>query len=470
MNLADRGIPLPVIPLQNNHGNYIISLSQMTAWLSEQATELGVDIFPATAASEVLYGENKEVLGVATRDMGINKDGTPKDTFTRGIEIRAKQTLLSEGCRGSCSEDVMAQLNLREGSDPQTYGLGLKEVWEVDPEANPHFKPGYIQHSLGWPTPSDVYAGSFLYHMAPNYVLLGYVVGLDYGNPYLNPYKEFQTWKHHPEVAKHLEGAKCIQYGARCINEGGLQALPKLTFPGGALLGCSAGFLNVPKIKGSHLAMKTGMLAGEAVFNKFAEAEKAGEELADGVEVTEYSDAVKGSWVWEEMNAVRNYHPAFKYGQAAGVVYSGISAYVMRGMEPWTLHNDKKDSEKTKPAAECTPIDYPKPDGKISFDILENLARSGTNHEDQPAHLRVKADKAHVPGQVSFKKYGAPETRFCPAKVYEYADETDAEGNGQLIINAQNCVHCKCCSIKTPEEYINWTVPEGGGGPAYSHM
>ncbi|CAE7339926.1 etfdh [Symbiodinium sp. KB8] len=457
---TDRGISLPIIPLQQNHGNYIISLSQLTSWLGEQATELGVDIFPATAASEVLYGDDGSVRGVATRDMGIAKDGTPKDNFTRGIEITGKQTLISEGVRGSCAEDIMAKLGLREGVDPQTYGLGLKEVWEVDPEKNPHFKPGYIQHSIGWPSPSDVYAGSFLYHMAPNYVLVGYVVGLDYQNPYLNPYKEFQTWKHHPEVSKHLEGGRCIQYGARCINEGGAQAIPKITFPGGALLGCSAGFLNVPKIKGSHLAMKTGALAGEAVFELFEEAEKKREELGEGVEAVGYDTAVKSSWAWEEMHAVRNYHPSFKWGQLAGVLYSGISAYLLGGREPWTFRNSKPDSAKTRPAAASEAIEYPKPDGKLSFDILENLQRSGTNHEEQPAHLRVKPELAHVPGKVSYKTYG----------VYEYADETDSEGNGQLIINAQNCVHCKCCSIKMPQEYIDWTVPEGGGGPAYSHM
>jgi len=366
----------------------------------------------------------------------------------------------------------MARFGLREGKDPQTYGLGLKEVWRVPADK---CKPGFIQHTFGWPMKPDVYGGSFLYHMAPDLVLLGFVVGLDYANPYLSPYQEFQRWKHHPVVARHLEGGECIQYGARCINEGGFQSVPKLTFPGGALIGCSAGFLNVPKIKGTHTAMKSGIVAAEAVYAALASegapapevAAKHATEPADsraGLEVTKYQRDMEGSWVWEELKSVRNYHPAFKAGLLPGVMYSGASAFLLKGREPWTFHNTVKDCDKTKPAAEFEPIAYPKPDGVLSFDLLSNLSRSGTNHEgDQPPHLRIKPGMESVPTEVSYKVYAGPEGRFCPAKVYEYPEEA----GGKLTINAQNCVHCKCCSIKTPKEYIKWTVPEaGGGGPA----
>lgn len=402
--------------------------------------------------------------------MGIGKDGKPKDNFTRGMELRAKQTLFAEGCRGSCSEEVMKKMNLRENSCPQTYGLGLKEVWRIPQEK---FRPGFIQHTFGWPMSHDVYGGSFLYHMEPDLVLVGFVVGLDYQNPYLNPYKEFQRFKHHPKVRQHLEGGECIQYGARCINEGGYQSIPKLSFPGGALIGCSAGFLNVPKIKGSHTAMKSGMLAGEAVFESLKdhqstmESEGGVSQAPDGTEPSSYQSKIESSWVWDELKQVRNFHPSFKYGLIPGAIYSGISAFLLRGKEPWTFKWNERDCDKTKPASECTPIEYPKPDGKLSFDILTNLVRSGTNHaHDQPSHLKIKEDKQHVPSDVSFKKFAGPESRFCPAKVYEYPDE-----DGKLVINSQNCVHCKACSIKTPEEYIRWTVPEaGGGGPAYEIM
>lgn len=451
-------IPAPTIPSMQNHGNYIVSLAQLSAWMGEQAEEAGVDIFPATPASEVLYDDNGNAVGVATADMGIAKDGTVKDEFARGYALLAKQVVLAEGCRGSCSEDVMEKFNLRADADPQTYGLGVKEVWEI-PEEN--FKSGLIQHTIGWPLPSDTYGGSFLYHMEPNHVCVGFVVGLDYPNPYINPYREFQRFKHHPTVKKHLEGGTCIQYGARTLNEGGFQAIPKLTFPGGVIVGCSAGFLNVPKIKGAHTAMKSGIVAGEAIFNSLKD-----DYEQSGKEVTEYQTGMENSWVWPELKAVRNYHPSFKYGLYGGVLYSGLSAYVLRGMEPWTFHHSHNDSETTKPAANYKPIDYPKPDGVLSFDLLTNLARAGTAHEhDQPSHLRIKSDLADVPSSTSFTTFAAPETRFCPAGVYEYP-----EGD-QLVINAQNCVHCKCCSIKMPKEYIKWTVPEaGGGGPAYTLM
>ncbi|EGD80525.1 dehydrogenase [Salpingoeca rosetta] len=473
-------IPNALLPKQlHNEGNYVISLSKVVRWLGEYAEELGVEIFPGFSASEVLYGNDGAVKGIATRDMGINKDGTPKATFARGMELRARQTLFAEGCRGSCSEEVMKQFNLREGVQPQTYGLGVKEVWEI-PEEN--FRPGFVQHTLGWPLQQGLFdktfGGSFLYHMEPNLVLVGFVVGLDYENPYLSPYEEFQRWKTHPAVRKHLEGGECIAYGARCLNEGGYHAIPKLTFPGGALLGCSAGFLNSVKIKGSHTAMESGRLAGNAVFDALtstgtAPVAETGEISAEeaSVEVREYQASMEKSWVFDELKEVRNCHQAFHYGVGPGLVHSGLSTFITRGKEPWTLPNDKTDAERTRPAAEFKPIEYPKPDGKLTFDLLSNLARSNTYHEDQPSHLRVKPELSDVPADVSYPVYAAPESRFCPARVYEYSDGSDsADGKPQLIINAQNCVHCKCCSIKTPREYINWTVPEGSGGPNYEVM
>jgi len=346
----------------------------------------------------------------------------------------------------------MARFNLRAGADPQTYGLGLKEVWRLPAGRT---RPGLVQHTLGWPLSRSVYGGSFLYHLAPDLVLAGFVVGLDYANPYVNPYAEFQRWKHHPAVAKHLEGGECVQYGARVINEGGLQAVPKLAFPGGALVGCAAGFVNVPKIKGTHTAMKSAMVAADAVFDALAGG--AGE----GAEVARYEADLRASWVWEELRAVRNYHPSFSRGLLGGMLYSGLSAYVLKGREPWTFRNSRTDADATQPAAGHAPIDYPKPDGKLSFDLLTNLARSGTSHEaDQPAHLRIKPGMEGAPAR-SYEKWAAPESRFCPAGVYEYPEP------GKLQINAQNCVHCKTCDIKTPENYVKWTVPEaGGGGPS----
>lgn len=387
----------------------------------------------------------------------------------------------------------MARYNLRAKSDAPTYGIGIKEVWKV-PKAQ--HKPGFIQHSVGWPLDTSTYGGTFLYHMGEDIVQLGMVVGLDYANPYINPYNEFQRWKHHPAVRKHIEGGECIQYGARAINEGGIQSLPKLTFPGGVLMGCSAGFLNVPKVKGTHMAMKSGMVAAETVFEALKGDDKkavaaAGSSAAasagatavaaapsvprhegaddkDGLEVTGYERAMESSWVYKELHEVRNYHPSFGKGLLGGMAYSALSAFVLKGREPWTFHNNVKDADRTQPAWYFDPIDYPKPDGKISFDILTNLARSGTNHEgDQPSHLRIKPGMEAVPTDVSYKTYAGPEGRFCPAKVYEYPEGE----NGKLVINAQNCVHCKTCSIKTPREYIKWTVPEaGGGGPAYTMM
>jgi len=356
----------------------------------------------------------------------------------------------------------MKHFNLREGVCPQHYGLGVKEVWELKEE---NHKAGLVVHTVGWPLDAWTYGGSFIYHMKPNLLHIGLVVGLDYKNPYLSPYQEFQKLKQHPRIKALLEGGQCISYGARVLNEGGIQAIPKLTFPGGMLTGCSAGFLNVPKIKGSHTAMKTGMLVGEAA----AEAILAAGDDYTPAELCEYESAVKSSWVWEELEKVRNFQPAWKAGMWAGLGYGGASLAVTRGKEPWTFRWTKRDCDYTKPAADCQKIAYPKADGVYSFDILDNLTRAGVNHDDdQPSHLKVKEEKASVPLEVSLKTYDGPEGRFCPAKVYEYLPAED--GEMKLQINAQNCVHCKCCSIKTPEEFINWTVPEGSGGPQYSAM
>eukprot|EP01100_Stratorugosa_tubuloviscum_P008412 TRINITY_DN350_c0_g1_i1.p1 TRINITY_DN350_c0_g1~~TRINITY_DN350_c0_g1_i1.p1 ORF type:complete len:603 (+),score=239.30 TRINITY_DN350_c0_g1_i1:196-2004(+) len=458
-------MPLPTPPSLHNKGNYIISLGNFCRWLSSQAEELGVEIYPGFAASEVLYNQKKEVVGVATNDNGISKSGQLKDNFQRGIELRAKQTIFAEGCRGSLSQEIMATYNLRENCDPQTYALGLKEVWEIDPKLH---EPGRIIHSIGWPLQSFLSAkgwgGSFLYHMKPNLILVGFVVGLDYENPYISPYSEFQQWKHHPLVRKYFENGTPISYGARCINEGGIQSIPKLTFPGGVLAGCSAGFLNVPKIKGSHTAMKSGMLAAEAIFDSLSKSD------SEGLECVSYEQALKSSWVYEELKEVRNIHPSFSWGVLPWMAYSGLDSFLLKGRVPFTLNNKKTDSEKTKLATRCKPIEYPKPDGKISFDLLTNLARSGTNHEhDQPIHLRIKPGYEDIPSNVSYPLFGGPEQRFCPARVYEYT-HNETTGNAQLVRNAQNCLHCKACDIKMPKEYIKWTVPEGGGGPAYSGM
>lgn len=477
--LTEKGqlpIPKAVMPPQlSNHGNYVISLSQLTRWLAEKAENMGVEIYPGFAASEVLYAPGGAgVLGVATRDVGLAKDGAHKDTFQRGMELRGRLTFLAEGARGSASEEVMKVFNLREGKEDQTFGHGIKEVWEVPPE---NIKPGYIQHTLGWPLQSGPFSmnfgGSFLYHMEPNLVLTGFVVGTDYKNPYLNVYQEFQRWKHHPLVAPNFAGGQCVEYGARVLNEGGFHAIPKLHFPGGALLGCGAGFLNGVKIKGAHTAMKSGMVAAEAAFRRlttdsgFNPVAEAGAISPDEgpVDLPGYQEGMEASWVWEELQSIRNCHASFKWGTAVGMTYTGANCFVTQGGEPWTIKHAKKDWEHTEPAAKHAPIEYPRPDGVLSFDLLTNLARSGTQHEhDQPAHLKVRPEKASVPGDVSLPTYAGPEQRFCPAQVYEYDEEQ------RLVINAQNCLHCKCCAIKMPEEYIQWTVPEGGGGPMYTLM
>ena len=448
----------------DNHGNYIISLGQLCAWLGEQAEELGVEILPGIAGDKVLYDEGESrVIGIRTGDMGIGKDGEKKSSYEQGIDIMAKQTVFSEGCRGSLTEGLKAKFDLEKDSvSTQQYGIGLKEIWQVA-ENNPYFSEGAVQHSIGWPLTTDLYGGSFLYHMGPNLIHLGLVVGLDYKNPYLNPYEEFQRLKMHPEISKLLEGGECISYGARVLNEGGYHAVPQLAFPGGLLAGCSAGFLNVAKIKGSHNAMKTGMLAADEIFDKF----NAGEDLSQ-VTLSGYQDRYKNSWVHDELFATRNFKSGFEKGLYGGLIHGGITQLITKGKEPWTLAHKKKDYQTTEPKSMHKEIKYPKHDGKLTFDLLTNLTRSGTNHEsDQPAHLRIKPGMENVP-DISFSTYGGPEQRFCPAKVYEYIED-DTE-TPKLQINAQNCLHCKCCSIKMPSEYINWTVPEGSGGPSYSGM
>ncbi|GKY90428.1 hypothetical protein MPSEU_000016600 [Mayamaea pseudoterrestris] len=475
-------IPHFLLPPQlDNAGNYIISLSQLTRWLAAKAEDLGVEIYPGFAASEVLMRDNS-VYGVATRDVGLDKHGKPKEgLFERGVELQARQTILAEGARGSCSEYVMDKFDLRNDCQPQTYGLGLKEVWQVPPE---HFQKGLVQHTLGFPLQSGImdktFGGSFLYMQEPNLVLIGLVVGLDYANPYLNPYQEFQRWKTHPEIAQHLKGGTCVSYGARVLNEGGFYSIPKLTFPGGLLVGCSAGFLNAVKIKGTHTAIKSGMLAAEAVFDGLTSGESAevpsvsesGEiPSVPALELVDYTKRIESSWIHKELHQVRNCHEAFaKWGTTGGLVYTAMAAFITKGREPWTLKHSKRDCDTTGKAKDFEPIKYPAADNILTFDLLTNLQRSGTYHaEDQPAHLRIKPELGDIPENVSLQTYAGPEQRFCPAGVYEYVDD-EAKGSKKLVINAQNCIHCKCCSIKTPAEYIDWTVPEGGGGPQYQIM
>lgn len=452
-----KGLPM------HNHGNYIIRMGHFVEWLGQQAEELGVEVYPGFAASEVLYNEDGSVGGVATNDVGIAKDGSPKDSFEPGMEFKAKCTIFSEGCRGSLAKGVMSKFELNKDNQGQIYGIGIKELWAVEPEKH---HPGRIEHTVGWPLPdTHTYGGSFLYHLnEDNLVAVGFVVGLDYTNPYLHPFKTFQQFKTHPSVAPLFEGGTRIGYGARALNEGGYQSLPKLTFPGGCLIGCSAGFMNVPKIKGTHTAMKSAMLAAESVFAKIT----AGDSVTEGVEPADYETNLKNSWVWSELKSVRNIKPAFhKFGLWGGIAYTGAFYALGRGLEPWTLKHAGTDNQSLKPASECKEIEYPKPDGKLTFDLLSSVALTGTNHEaDQPPHLTLLNDD--VPENVNWAKFAGPEGRFCPAGVYEY--QPNDAGDMQLIINASNCIHCKTCDIKDHSQNINWVCPEGGGGPAYDGM
>jgi len=450
-----RAIRLPTPPQMRNHGNYIISLGNLCRWLAKEAEALGAEIYPGFAAAEVLYAEDGSVRGIATGDMGVGKDGQPTDAYQPGVELHARQTLFAEGCRGSLAKSLEARFGLRDGRDPQTYGIGIKELWEVEP-AKHH--AGRVIHTVGWPLDRATYGGSFLYHLENNQVAVGFVIGLDYENPYLNPFEEFQRFKNHPAIRPTFEGGRRISYGARALNEGGFQSIPKLAFPGGALIGCTAGFLNVPKIKGTHTAMKSAMVAAEAVF-----AHLTGN--AQGP-VETYPPALARSWVWPELKAVRNIRPAFRHGLWAGLAHAALDTYIFRGRAPWTLRH-RPDHESLKPAARSQPIAYPKPDGQVTFDRLSSVYLSNTNHEEnQPVHLQLKDPS--LPIEVNLPLYDAPEQRYCPAGVYEIV--LDADGKPRLQINAQNCVHCKTCDIKDPLQNINWVVPQGGEGPNYPNM
>ncbi|MFJ9453422.1 electron transfer flavoprotein-ubiquinone oxidoreductase [Herbaspirillum sp. NPDC101397] len=444
-----------------NHGNYVISLANVTRWLGQQAEALGVEIFPGFAAAEVLYNDDGSVKGVATGNMGVDRHGEPTGAFQLGMELHAKYTFFAEGARGHLGKQLIAKYKLDAGKDPQTYAIGIKEIWEIDPKMH---KPGLVVHTAGWPLDSGTYGGSFLYHLENNQVAVGYVVGLAYENPYLSPYEEFQRYKTHPEIRKFFEGGKRLAYGARAITAGGLQSLPKLTFPGGALIGCDAGFLNASRIKGSHAAIKTGMLAAEAVF----EALNGGRQFD---ELTAYSAAFEKSWLHEELHKARNFKPSMSKGLYTGTLLVGIDQVLFGGKAPWTLHHSHADHECLKPASDFTPIAYPKPDGKLTFDRLSSVFISNTNHaEDQPVHLTLRDPT--IPVGVNLAKYAGPEARYCPAGVYEFVKNDEGNGNSadRLQINAQNCVHCKTCDIKDPTQNIVWVTPEGGGGPNYSNM
>ncbi len=451
-----RAVRLPTPPHMRNHGNYIVSLGNVCRWLAQQAEAAGVDIYPGFAAAEVLYHPDGSVRGVATGDMGREKDGSEGPNFAPGMELVAKQTIFAEGCRGSLTKQLFQRFALREGVDPQVYGIGIKELWEVKPEQH---HGGLASHTVGWPMDTATYGGSFLYHFESNLVAVGFVVGLNYKNPYLNPFEEMQRFKIHPAIRETFAGARRLSYGARAISAGGFQSIPKLTFPGGLLIGDAAGFLNVPKIKGSHTAMKSGMTAAEAVF------ELLQAEGATGKEAVDYPHRLRDTWVWDELYRVRNIKPSFHWGFWPAMAYSALDSYVFRGKAPWTLHHHP-DHESLLPAAQCKPIEYPKPDGTLTFDRLSSVFLSNTNHEEnQPCHLTLKDDT--IPIRLNLAVYAGPEQRYCPAGVYEFVQE---EGQAKLQINAQNCVHCKTCDIKDPSQNINWVTPEGGGGPNYPNM
>lgn len=462
---------LPEPPQMQNHGkNYITSLNQVVQYLAEQAEELGVELFPGISVSELIYTENGDAIkGVATRDVGIGKDGAPLGSFERGMEFHARMTVLGEGCHGSLTKKAVSKFNLRANSDPQTYGIGIKEVWRVDESK---FQQGFVGHSMGFPLPLDVYGGGFMYHFGDGLVAVGLVVGLDYANPYISPYQEFQKMKTHPYYADVLEGGECVSYGARALNEGGLQSIPKLHFPGGVLVGCSAGFMNVPKIKGTHTAMKLGIVAAELIFEAVKELDVVDEEtnFDEALDLKAYEDSLKESWVYEELHAVRNVRPSFNgpLGFLGGLAHSGFSTMFSNGKEPWTLSHKHTDAEATKPASEFTPVEYPKPDGKLTFDILTSVSRTGTYHqEDEPCHLRIPQQNHRKHAEISFPKFKGIEQKFCPAGVYEYIEDEEEPLGVKFNINSQNCIHCKTCDIKVPAQDINWEVPEGGDGPKY---
>jgi electron-transferring-flavoprotein dehydrogenase len=445
----------------HNHGNYVVALGALVKWLGEQAEGLGVEVFPGFTAAEVLYDEQGAVRGVATGNMGIGKDGEPHDGFQLGMELLGKYTLFAEGARGHLGKQVAAKFNLHEGRDPQSFAIGIKELWEVPADKA---QPGMVVHTAGWPMVDDTFGGGFLYHLEDNKVTLGFVVGLDYQNPWMSPFEEMQRWKTHPAVRQHIEGGKRLSYGARAINNGGLQAMPKLVFPGGALIGCEAGMLNSSRIKGSHAAIKTGMLAAEAAVTALL-AGRSHDEL------TSYPTAFEASWLYAELDRSKNFKLWFKKGKFIGNLMTGIEQWLMPKLglkaPSWTLHSTKPDHLALKPAAECIKIEYPKPDGVLTFDRNSSVFVSNTNHEEnQPAHLTLK--DASVPVAINLAKFAGPESRYCPAGVYEFVQNDD--GSDRLQINAQNCVHCKTCDIKDPTQNIVWVTPEGGGGPNYAGM
>jgi electron-transferring-flavoprotein dehydrogenase len=440
-----------------NHGNYVVSLGNVCRWLGQQAEALGVEIYPGFAAAEVLYDGKGSVRGVATGDVGVGRDGKPTDQYQPGIELLGKYTFFAEGCRGQLGRQLMEKYRLDADCDPQVYGLGLKELWEIPAEAH---RPGLVIHSAGWPLAADTYGGSFLYHMEDRLVSVGFVLGLAYANPYLSPYEEFQRYKTHPAIRLFLEGGKRIAYGARAIAAGGIMSLPKLVFPGGALVGDDAGFLNASRIKGSHAAIKSGMLAAEAAFAAL-QSGRAGDEL------TAYPEAFRESWLFDELYRARNFKQWMSKGLYTGTAMVGFEQFLLGGRFPWTLHHRHADHECLRPAAEFRPIEYPKPDGKLTFDRLSSVFISNTNHEEnQPIHLTLKDPS--VPVKVNWARYAGPESRYCPAGVYEFVKGND--GTERLQINGQNCVHCKTCDIKDPTQNIVWVAPQGGGGPNYPNM
>jgi electron-transferring-flavoprotein dehydrogenase len=456
----NRGWRLPPPPQMKNHGNYIVSLGNLCRWMKTQAEELGVEIFEGFPAAEVLYDKSGAVCGVATGDMGVGRDGVAKDSFTPGYELRARYTFFGEGCRGSLTKGLFKRFKLDKDSEPQTYGIGIKELWEIAPE-NHH--RGRVVHTIGWPLAQDTYGGSFLYHLEDNQVSVGFVVGLDYPNPHLSPFEEFQRFKTHPAIRPTFEGGRRIAYGARALNEGGFQSIPELVVPGAALIGAAAGFMNVPKIKGTHTAMKSAMIAAEAAFSAIT----TGGGTDGGKALDAYPEELRKSWVWDELYRARNIRPAFRRGLWVGLAHAAFDTYVLRGRAPWTLGHHP-DHEGLKDADAAPRIDYPRPDGTITFDRLSSVYISNTNHEeDQPVHLRLKDDS--VPIDVNLARFDAPEQRYCPANVYEIVRDADG-GNPRLQINAQNCVHCKICDIKDPGQNIDWVAPEGGGGPNYPNM
>ncbi len=441
----------------HNKGNYVISLANLVRWLGEQAETLGVDIFPGFAAAEVLYDDNLAVKGVATGNMGIGKDGKPTDNFQPGMELHARYTLFAEGARGQLGKQLIEKYELDAGCDPQGYAIGIKEIWKVRPEVHQN---GLVMHTAGWPLDAGTYGGSFMYHMDNNEVAIGFTVGLAYKNPYLSPFEEFQRYKTHPAISHFLEGGERLAYGSRAIAAGGIQALPEIAFPGGALLGCDAGFMNGGRIKGIHSAIKSGMLAAEAAFSAIGEGRKQ-----DVLQA--YPDAFRQSWLYDELFRMRNFKPLMGANLYWGTLMFGIDQVVFRGKAPWTLHRKKADHEYLLPADQCKPVNYPKPDGKLTFDIPSSLYLSGTMHEEnQPAHLTLK--NPDIPVEVNLARYAGPEARYCPAAVYEFV--TDSNGKTRLQINAANCLHCKTCDIKDPTQNIVWIAPEGGGGPNYPNM